>query len=157
MSQRQRLVNLGIAAAIAIVAVVVILVASGGSDDGDGSQPAATSAPAQATAATGGAKAEPQDTPSAAPGEPDVPEIVVKDGKPVGGIAQFRVKQGARLQFSVTADVADEVHVHAYDIHKDIEAPGDTVTFDFKASITGITEAELEDAGLQIASIRVDP
>jgi hypothetical protein len=40
---------------------------------------------------------------------------------------------------------------------KDIEAPGDTVEFDFKADITGITEVELEDAGLQIASLRVDP
>jgi hypothetical protein len=67
------------------------------------------------------------------------------------------VKKGARITFTVTADVADEVHVHAYDFHKDIEKPGDTVKFDFKANITGITEAELENAGLQIASIRVDP
>jgi hypothetical protein len=157
VSSRQRLVNLGIAVVIAVIAVVVILVASGGSDDAEkpAATPAATPAPSTQPQVKPGE--EPTSTPTEAAEEPPPPEIVVKDGKVVGGVARFRVKQGERVQFSVTADVADEVHVHAYDFMKDIEAPGDTVTFDFKADITGITEVELEDAGLQIASLRVDP
>ena len=39
---------------------------------------------------------------------------------------------------------------------KDI-APGETVTFSFPATITGIFEIELENAGEQIAQLRVDP
>jgi hypothetical protein len=144
------MINLGIAAAIAIIAVVVNLATTGGSDG----KKTSTSSSAQNTqpqATDGDASATP------APNEPPPPEIVVKNGKPVGGITKIEVHQGDEIRFSVKADVADEVHVHAYDIHKDIEAPGDTVTFDFKADITGITEAELENAGVQIASIRVDP
>ena len=161
MSKRQRLVNLGIAAAIAVVAAVVLLVSSGGSDSSDGERQASATPQATVTsspkASPGRKDADATSTPTVAPDEPAVPEIRVKDGKPVGGITEFRVKQGDRIAFSVTADVADEVHVHAYDFHKDIEKPGDTVKFDFKANITGITEAELENAKLQIASIRVDP
>jgi plastocyanin len=152
VTSRQRLVNLGIAAVIAIVAVVVIVAGSG---DSDSEKPAAT--PAATAAPSSQPSADATTSSTEAPDEPPPPEIVVKDGEVVGGIAEFRVKQGDRVRFSVTADVADEVHVHAYDFMKDIEHPGDTVTFDFKADITGITEVELEDAGLQIASLRVDP
>jgi hypothetical protein len=153
VSQRQRLLNLGIAAAIAVVAVVVILVTSGGSDDAE-KQAAAPTATSQPQASGGGAKAT--STPAEQPNEPPPLEITIKDGKPVGGVTKIRVKEGDRIRFRVVSDVADHVHVHAYDIEKEV-APGEPVTFDFKASITGITEAELEDRGEQIASIRVDP
>jgi hypothetical protein len=155
VSSRQRLVNLAIAAAIAVIAVVVILATSGGSDDEKKATATPPATVTQQPEADAGGKAT--STPTEAPNEPPPPEIVVENGKPVGGVTQMLFHEGDRIRFSVTADVADEVHVHAYDIHQDIEAPGDTVTFDFKASITGITEVELENAGLQIASIRVDP
>jgi hypothetical protein len=152
VTRRQRLVNLGIAAVVAVVAVVIILASSGGSDDDkqQSAAPATTSQPE----ASGGAKAT--STPPVQPNEPPPLEITVKDGKPVGGVTKIRVKEGDRIRFRVVSDVKDEVHVHAYDIEKDV-APGEPVTFDFKATITGITEAELEERGEQIASIRVDP
>ena len=150
VTRRQRLLNLGIAVAVAIAAVVIIVLASGDSEDTE--KPATTtSAPSTPKA---GAKGEA--TPPEQPNEPPPPEIVIKDGEPVGGVTEIRVKQGDRIRFRVLSDVADEVHVHAYDIEKEVE-PGEPVTFDFKATITGITEAELEDRGVQIASIRVEP
>jgi hypothetical protein len=154
VSQRQRLLNLGIAVVIAVVAVVVILAASGGSDDDGEQQAAAPPAASTQPEASGGAEAT--TSPPEQPKEPPPPEIVVKDGKPVGGVTEIRVNQGDRIRFRVVSDVEDEVHVHAYDIEKDV-GPGEPASFDFKASITGITEAELEDRGEQIASIRVDP
>ncbi|MFN8162742.1 MAG: hypothetical protein U0R26_02725 [Solirubrobacterales bacterium] len=39
------------------------------------------------------------------------------------------------------SDVSDEVHVHGYDLMKDVKAGG-TVEFDFPASIEGVFEAE---------------
>ena len=83
--------------------------------------------------------------------------IVVKNGKVVGGVAKIHVKKGDEIRFTVTADVADEIHVHAFDLHKEIKSPGGSVSFAFPASITGITEAELENHKLQVAEIRVDP
>jgi plastocyanin len=91
----------------------------------------------------------------AEPTEPAEEQIEVKGGEVVGGAAEIRVKQGEQIRFSVTSDTADEVHVHGYDVKKDLE-PGKPVSFDIEAKIVGIFEVELEDAGVQIASLRVE-
>jgi hypothetical protein len=82
--------------------------------------------------------------------------IVIKHGKPVGGIAQLTYNEGEQVRFKVDSDVSDEVHMHGYDIAKDIEA-GSSVTFDFPASIEGVFEAELEDRKEQILELTVNP
>ena len=69
---------------------------------------------------------------------------------------QLRFKEGETVRFRVRADVTDHVHVHGYDLMKDIR-PGQTITFVFPATITGIFEVEFEDAGREIAQLRVDP
>ena len=51
---------------------------------------------------------------------------------------------------------ADEIHVHGYDLKKDVTAGG-SVEFDFTATIEGRFEVELENAGTQIAMLEVDP
>ena len=43
----------------------------------------------------------------------------------------------------MTSDVADEIHVHGYDLKKDVPAGG-SVRFSFPASIEGVFEIELE-------------
>jgi hypothetical protein len=52
--------------------------------------------------------------------------------------------------------VADEIHVHGYDLKKDVPKGG-SVQFNFKASIEGRFEVELENAGTQIANLEVTP
>ena len=66
------------------------------------------------------------------------------------------VKQGDSLRFAVQSDVADGIHVHGYDIEKPVGAGG-LVTFAFPAKIGGVFEVELEDRGVQIASLKVEP
>ncbi len=46
--------------------------------------------------------------------------------------------------------------MHGYDLKKDVTAGG-SVEFDFKATIEGRFEVELENAGTQIAMLEVDP
>jgi hypothetical protein len=65
-------------------------------------------------------------------------------------------KSGDRIRFEVDSDVSDEVHVHGYDVMKDVEAGG-SVSFDFPAGIEGVFEAELENRKEQIAELRVNP
>ncbi len=60
------------------------------------------------------------------------------------------------MRFRVRSDVDEEIHIHGYDIAKDIEA-GETISVSFKATITGIFEIEFEDSAEQIAELRVDP
>jgi hypothetical protein len=85
-----------------------------------------------------------------------VPTIVVKNGKPVGGIRDLSYKEGDQIHFKVQSDVADEVHVHGYDLMKDVKAGG-MIEFDFPATIEGVFEAELEARKEQIVELRVNP
>jgi hypothetical protein len=87
---------------------------------------------------------------------PPITTIVVKHGKPVGGVAQLSYDEGERVRFKVESDVSDEVHLHGYDIGKDVEAGG-SVSFDFPATIEGVFEAELEDRKEQILELTVNP
>ncbi|HWT89777.1 MAG TPA: hypothetical protein VN179_01555 [Solirubrobacterales bacterium] len=86
----------------------------------------------------------------------DVPTIVVRDGEPVDGIAELEYSAGDEIRFRVTSDAAEEIHVHGYDLAKDVPAGG-TVEFAFPADLEGIYEAELEQLGIQIAELRVNP
>jgi hypothetical protein len=85
-----------------------------------------------------------------------VATIVVKNGKPVGGIRDLNYSKGDRIRFKVDSDVSDEVHVHGYDVMKDVKAGG-SVSFDFPATLEGVFEAELESRKEQIIELRVNP
>ena len=82
--------------------------------------------------------------------------VVVKDGKPDGGVKTIRFKKGGTIDLTVQSDTAGEVHFHGYDVMKDVEAGG-TVQFKMPATIDGVFEVELEDTKTQIASVEVVP
>jgi plastocyanin len=153
MSRQQRLAFAGIAAVIAVVAVIVL---AGGSSD-DEPETAATATPTATATATADAGAqdtpEPESTPTPEP-KPETLEIVVEGGKVKGGEATIDVEQGDQVRFTVKSDKADHVHVHGYDVLRDV-APGGTARFNFKADIPGVFEVELEDSHVQIARLRV--
>ena len=76
--------------------------------------------------------------------------------EPVGGIRELEYSAGDEVRFRVESDVADEVHVHGYDLMEDVPANG-TVDFAFPAEIEGIFEVELEGRKEQIAELQVNP
>jgi hypothetical protein len=84
------------------------------------------------------------------------PTIVIRGGEPVGGVEELEYSAGDQIRFQVESDVADEVHIHGYDLMEDVSAGG-TVAFDFAAEIEGIFEVELEGLKEQIAELRVNP
>ncbi len=85
-----------------------------------------------------------------------VTTIVIKHGEPVGGIAQLTYNKGEEVRFKVDSDVSDEVHMHGYDVMKDVKAGG-SVSFAFPATIEGVFEAELEGRKEQILELTVNP
>jgi hypothetical protein len=150
MSRNQRLTFLVIAAVIAVVAIAVL--AFGGSDetsDQADDTPTATATPG-ATEETASAP-EPTATPSSTPKPKPQPPLLQ-----AGSVKKLSFKEGATVTFRVRHDEPEEVHVHGYDIKKDLE-PGETATMSFKADITGIFEIELENSAQQLAELRVDP
>ncbi|HEY7630858.1 MAG TPA: hypothetical protein VH817_09165, partial [Thermoleophilaceae bacterium] len=47
--------------------------------------------------------------------------INVVNGKPQGGVQKISVNKGDPVRFKVNSDVSDEIHVHGYNFHKDVE------------------------------------
>jgi hypothetical protein len=82
--------------------------------------------------------------------------ITVRDGKPVGGIRRVTVGKGRRVVLVVTSDVADHVHLHGYDVMRDV-APGKPARLAFRATIVGTVEVELEDHRIPLASVTTQP
>lgn len=86
----------------------------------------------------------------------DVPRIKVEDGLKTEGLDTLSVRVGETVRFEVEADVADEVHVHGYDLSFET-VPDQEVLVEFVADVTGIFEVELEALGLHIVDIEVTP
>ena len=76
------------------------------------------------------------------------------DGKPAGGIARPSVKKNERVVLVVHSDTADEIHLHGYDVSREIAAGGQA-RIAFVAKIPGRFEVELEQSGTQLAELTV--
>jgi hypothetical protein len=149
MSRGQRIAFLAVAVVIAVVAIIVL---ADSSEDPSGTPSAATATPAATNPPDDGATATPDATETPTPTPTPEPPPLLTGGK----VTKLEAKEGDTLTFRVRSPVAEEVHVHTYDIMKDLE-PNKTATVSFKATITGIFEIEFEQAGEQIAELRVDP
>jgi hypothetical protein len=136
-----------VAVALGVIAAAVVLFAvlnSGGEDD----EPAAP----ETTQSTSKAQ---RSSPPTKP-RPRVETVTVRGGRPVGGVKKLEYRNGDRVRLVVRSDVTDEVHVHGYDLTKDVTAGG-SVRFNFRANLEGVFEIELEARKEQIASLRVRP
>jgi hypothetical protein len=121
-----------IGVALVVVAVVLFVVLGGGSD---------SSSHSSSTTDAG-----------------KVPTVVVdKEGHPVGGIQELVYRKGDRIHFKVKVPFEEEVHLHGYDVAKEVPKGGGTVTYDLPADIEGVFEAELEDQKEQIVELKVEP
>jgi hypothetical protein len=87
-----------------------------------------------------------------------LPTIVVnKQGEPEGGIRELVYRKGDRIHFKVEVPFEEEVHLHGYDVMKEVPKGGGTVTYDIPADIEGVFEAELEGHKEQIVELKVEP
>ena len=144
MSSNQRFGLLGAAAIIMIVAFLALRPGEAETPtvSSNTTKPKATEA--RRTAGTATSEAPP--TPKPSPG----PLLGA------GRVERLTATKGERVRFRVRSKAADELHVHGYDIRQDLAA-GKAVPVSFEADIDGVFEVELEGAGEQVASLRVDP
>jgi ABC-type glycerol-3-phosphate transport system substrate-binding protein len=141
---------------IAFLLAAGALTLAGCGGGGKSSVPTTTASTTTTTATTSAATHATTTTPTTTTkaNAPVTIRVVVKGGKPVGGIQRATAKKGQTVAIVVHSDVAGEVHVHGYDLHKDVAAGG-TVRIAFPATITGVFEAELESRKLQIVEFTV--
>jgi len=131
MNTRTAVIGVG----LVVVAVVLFVVLGGGSGSDSSSSDSGTSADAA-----------------------KVPTIVVdKEGHPVGGIQELVYRKGDQIHFKVKVPFEEEVHLHGYDVMKEVPKGGGTVTYDLPAELEGVFEAELEGRGEQIVELKVEP
>jgi hypothetical protein len=81
-------------------------------------------------------------------------EVTVTGGQVTGDTGRVPVPAGEHVTLVVTSDAADELHVHGYDLTADLP-PGTPATVEFDASIPGVFEVELHDAGTLLLSLQV--
>jgi hypothetical protein len=99
-----------------------------------------------ATGGSGGSGTASGESVSTAPGP------VLEQGKEQSLVA----KQGETVHLQVKSADDEEVHIHGYNIEKEIPA-GKTVQISFKATISGIFEIEFHHSGATIAHLTVNP
>jgi hypothetical protein len=143
-----------VAAALGLIVSLYFALSPGGDDN---AVPATTAAQTTTAATT----TEPEVTTTAAtttePAEPQAVQLSVSvPGDKAPTVKHFTIKQGSQVVFVVESALADEVHLHGYDLSADV-APGAPATIRFKATAPGRFEAELESRSLPIAEIEVRP
>lgn len=139
-----------LAAGLVVVVALFLLLRPGDDDAAPGRTPSPSPSTTEAhptTEPTAGA------TETATPGDAREIEIEVEEGR-VNGPNTVRVGRGERVRLVVSADVADEVHVHGYDLMADV-APGSPAVIAFRADAPGVFEVELEAAGLLLVQLQV--
>ena len=138
---------------IAVLVVALLTLAACGGDDEAG--PPTTTETQTETSPPPPPPPQPPPPPPA-PAKPTTVRVAVRGGVPAGGVVRESTDKGDRVVVLVTSDVADEVHVHGYDLSRDV-APGAPARIAFPATIPGRFEIELEDRGVQIAELTVNP
>jgi hypothetical protein len=133
-----------------VFALLLALAGCGGNDEAT-TTPTATETETQATTTETETQTDTTEAETA-----KVVRVTVTNGVPVGGITRQSVDKDDRVLVVVDSDVADEIHVHGYDIKKDVAAGG-TARIPFRATIPGRFEIELEGRGTQIAELTVYP
>ena len=123
-----------------------------------GSDPAPESAtPPPAAAEPSGPAVSLAPTPSPTPSPKSdavVVEVEYAGGKATGADQRVPVKLGQQVVLRFTSDVAEEIHVHGYDLYADL-VPGQQAEIAFKATLPGSYEVELHDAGRPLYQLRV--
>lgn len=152
MSSTQRLAMAVVAVAVVVVAFFVLR--SGG--DSGGETATATIVRTVVTETTPAGQTTTK-TVESKPKKPKPPLVVVRGGQPANGVQKLEFNKGGTIDFRVRSDTPGEIHFHGYDVHRDVPEGGGTVRFKLPAKFDGRFEVEVEDTGVQIAEVEVQP
>ncbi|MET0764991.1 MAG: hypothetical protein ABWY29_08995 [Blastococcus sp.] len=81
-------------------------------------------------------------------------EVDLTAGQATGDTGRIPVGLGASVTLALTSDVADEVHVHGYDLTVEL-TPGQPAELTFDATVPGVFEVELHEAGTVLLTLQV--
>lgn len=102
---------------------------------------------------------KPQATEQGAAPRISVPQayaFTIRDGKKIAGPPIIQVPLNTEIRLVVNADKQDELHVHGYDLAKELPA-GETIELIFTAERSGRFGIELHDAHAELTTLQVQP
>lgn len=147
------------AALVTVLVAVLLTACAAGQEQDDAVSAAPPSAPSAAPSTSGSAAAPipttpgPAGTPSPTPAVRTL-AVAYTGGAVTGTSGREEVPVGAQVVLRISSDVAEEVHVHGYDLEAAIPAGG-SVDVPLTASIPGVFEVELHDSGKVLFQLRV--
>jgi uncharacterized lipoprotein YajG len=136
-------------AALVAVAAALVLTGCAGTDSSDASS---STPPSASMTATATATTSPAAGTTAAEGQRI--EVQLAGGQVTGDTGRVTVAAGEHVTLVVTSDAPDEVHVHGYDLEAEL-SPGQPAELSFDATIPGVFEVELHEAGTLLLSLQV--
>jgi hypothetical protein len=89
-------------------------------------------------------------------GDAQVVDLVVVKGRLISGPTIVHSTRDAHIVLHVTSDVAEELHLHGYDLHVKLK-PHERATLEFIATKTGRFTYELHHADIELGAIEVYP
>lgn len=148
--------------AVVPLAVVSILALAGcGSSDSGGSASTPIAAPSSVSSAPSSSAGEPKsstsgDTTAAPREESGVEAILIRlaDGKVTPNGEKMNVAKGTRVTLQITSDHDDTIHVHGFDVEKEVKA-GEPATLTFTADQVGSFEVESHEPAKVILILNV--
>ncbi|HEU4898182.1 MAG TPA: hypothetical protein VFX88_11560 [Actinomycetota bacterium] len=125
-----------------------------GGDDGGGGAAATTTVASTTTTTSAEPTSTEEPTTTTAGFSGTLIEAKVTGDQVDTASRRVRVSRGEKVRIQVEADHAEEVHVHGYDLKKDV-APGEPAVIEFTADAPGVFEVELEEAALKLFELQV--
>ncbi|RBY94528.1 hypothetical protein DQ244_04290 [Blastococcus sp. TBT05-19] len=136
-------------AAVTLLPLSLVLAGCAGTAAPDAAEP--TSAASSTAGGTTGST--PATTPPAEPAGTEL-AVDVAGGQVTGDTGRVPVPLGDRVTVTITSDAPDEAHLHGYDVTADL-APGTPSELTFDATVPGVFELELHDAGTVLLTLQV--
>jgi plastocyanin len=81
-------------------------------------------------------------------------QVQIAGGQVTGDTGRVPVAVGTEVTLTITSDVADEVHLHGYDLEAEL-TPGTPAEITVDATLPGVFEVELHEAGTVLLTIQV--
>ena len=136
--------------ALPALLLVVVAVSGCGGDDGsdDGTAASPLPTPTVVESAASVSSAVPSDSAQ------KTISLTVSGGKVTGDTGRVDVPLGARVRITVTSDVADEIHVHLYDLTQQVGA-GSSASVEFVADKPGVVAVELHESKLPLTRLAI--
>ena len=135
----------------AALAATLFVAGCAAADDDAGSSPEPTNGSSPSESATA--------APTSSPARTDLARPIRIDVAQSGGVvtpppSRVEVPLGSAVVLRVGSDVADEIHVHGYELEQDVAAGG-TTTFEFTADQSGLFEVETHETELLLLQLQV--